>query len=591
MRTSLCVLLVAVLVSGLALSAGCRGAPEAAEEEPVETGEEREEAAEEGPSVGGQLVWASIGDVSFFNPILVEDTASERMMYRIFNGLFQLNDKLELVPVLAEKFSYSDDGTEWTFELRDDVYWHDGEKFTAEDVEFTFLAMLHPAYKGVRAENYRPLRGAAEYLDARRELSKKLADGEITDEEYMEQAVALFEEWRAKGAIEVVDDYKIKFHLDEPYAPFKSYISMRIIPEHLLTLETAGDKEDPFHTDRPIGTGPFKFVEWVRDDHVTLERNEDYFDEGPYIEKIVYKIIPDQNTIAMAMETGEVDLANLKPEDFDRLKNMDHLRPYEYPALSYTYMAYNLKNPLFQDKRVRHAIAHAVDRQAVVDEVLMGHGTVCHSHGSPVLWDYNPDVRKFEYDPDKARELLAEAGWEDTDGDGVLDKNGEKFGFTIQTNQGNKVREQSAVVIQQQLADVGIDVEVKLVEWNTFVQEVLLPKNFEVVIVGWALDEDPDAYEIWHTNGGPFNFVSFSNERIDEIYELGRVTLDQEKRKALYQEAQGILAEEQPYLFLYFRNDTYCLHDRFQGPIVATPARITWNVEKWYVPEGLRLSR
>jgi len=594
-RKSVYLLLILLLTVGLVLAAGCAPSEPAEEETPADTGQEeqqQEEQAEEetGPPLGGQLIWASIGDASFFNPILVEDTASGDISDLLFNGLFQLNDKLELVPVLATDFSFTEDGLEWTFKLRDDVYWHDGEKFTAKDVEFTFLAIMHPAYKGVRAENYRPLRGAGEYLDARAELATKLENEEITQEEYMEQAVALFEEWRAKGAIEVVNDYEIKFYLDEPNAPFKNNIAMGIIPSHILTLETAGDKEQPFHTDEPVGTGRFKFVEWIRDDHITVERNDNYFEEGPYLDRIIYKIIPDQNTITMALETGEIDLGSIKPEDFDRFKEMEHLNVFEYPTLSYTYMGYNLTNPLFQDKLVRQAIAHAIDRQAIVDEVLMGHGTVAHSHGSPVLWDFNPDVPKFEFNPDKARELLAQAGWTDTDGDGFVDKDGKKFSFLLQTNQGNKLREQSAVIIQQQLADVGIEVEVKLVEWATFVQDVLLAKNFDVVIVGWRLSSDPDAYEIWHTEGGPFNFVSYSNPRIDEIYEQGRVILDQEKRKALYQEAQAILAEDQPYLFLYFPTATVGLHKRFQGPIAGTPAGLAWNVELWYVPENLQIA-
>jgi len=577
------VLVAAVLALALVVTA-CGG------------GQQEEQATEPEPQepekvVGDTLLYGSIGDATTFNPILVNDTASGTISDLIFEGLAKVDDKIAWIPALAESWSYSEDGTEWVFKLRQDVKWHDGEPFTAKDVAFTFEAIMHPNYEGVRRRNYDKFVGFAEYVDKLNQISQDFSDGKITEEEANQLKLEAFEEWRQAGAITIVDDYTIKFKLTEAFAPFMNAISMGIIPGHVFDWDPgeAGKKDHPFNTENPIGTGPYKFVKWTRDEEVVVEANLDYWGEGPYVERFVMRVIPDQQVVTLSLETGEIDMGSIQPEDFERMTGVEHLKTFEYPTFSYTYMGYNLTNPLFQDKRVRQAITHAIDRQTIVDELLVGHGTVAHSHGSPARWDYNPDVPKFEYNPERAKELLAEAGWTDTDGDGILDKDGQKFTFKLQTNQGNKIREDSAVLIQDYLKEVGIEVEVEFVEWNTFVNEVILPKNFETIIVGWSLGTDPDAFSIWHTNGGLFNFISFSNARVDELLEKGRTTLDQEKRKEIYGEFQAILAEEQPYTFLYFRNALVGLHKRFEGPISGTPAGMLWNLNEWYVPADAQL--
>ncbi|HEX6989295.1 MAG TPA: peptide-binding protein [Bacillota bacterium] len=585
-------LLALVLAFGLVLTAcgGGGGQTPPDQEQPADEQAEQPPPTEE-KTVGDVLLYGSIGDASGFNPILVSDTASDDVSSRIFEGLMEVNDQIEWVPALAEDWSFSADGTEWTFNLRRDVRWHDGEPFTAEDVAFTFEAIMHPDYEGVRRTDYDKFVGYAEYDAALNEISQREEAGELTAEEARAEKLAAFETWRQSGAIEIVDDYTIKFRLTEPFAPFQEAIAMNIIPAHVFNGDPglAGKMDHPFHTQNPIGTGPYKFVSWSRDEQVVLEANPDYWGEGPYVGRWVMRVIPDAQEVTLALETGDLDLGGIQPEEFERMQGVPHLETFEYPTFSYTFMALNLTMPMFQDVRVRQAITHAIDRETIVDQLLVGHGTVAHSHGSPARWDYNPDVPVFEYNPDRARELLAEAGWTDTDGDGILDKDGQPFHFTLQTNQGNKIREDSAVLIQDYLSQVGIDVEVEFVEWNTFVNDHLLAKNFEAIIVGWSLGVDPDAYSIWHTNGGPFNFHSYSNPRVDELLEQGRTELDQERRKEIYAEFQRILAEDQAYTFLYFANSLVGLHQRFEGPISGTPAGIMWNVNEWYVPAANQL--
>jgi peptide/nickel transport system substrate-binding protein len=206
----------------------------------------------------------------------------------------------------------------------------------------------------------------------------------------------------------------------------------------------------------------------------------------------------------------------------------------------------------------------------------------------PGTWPYNPNVRRYPHDPAKARELLAEAGWRDSDGDGILDKDGRPFSFTIVTNQGNDPRMKSGEIIQRRLRDVGIDVRLRVIEWASFLKEFINPGNFDATIMGWSIPPDPDSYDVWHsskTRMGELNFVNFKNAEVDELLEKGRRTINQQERKKYYDRFQEILAEEQPYTFLFVPDALPVVAARFRG-IEAAPAGIMHNFNEWYVPEG-----
>lgn len=536
------------------------------------------------PPVDGRLVYGSIAEPRVLNPILAVDGASLDIVRLVFNGLLRLNDRLEYEPDLARDYVVSKDGLVWTFRLRDDVTWHDGAPCTAEDVVFTFESILHPGYTGVRARNYDALLGARNYFARLDSLRAEKEAGKITDDEYARSTMAAFVDWKANGAVKAVDRHTVRFTLGEPFAPILENLSIEIIPAHILQdAQGAAMAEHPFNKN-PVGTGPFRFVNWAGGERIILERNPNYFRRGrPYLGQWVMEIIPDQSTIAAALETGEIDMAPVIADDYERLKASTHLDLYEYPTMGYTYMAFNLANPLFSDARVRQAMAHAVNRQAFVDQILLGHGIVADTHGSPARWDYADNVRTFRYNPIMAHRLLAEAGWRDSNGDGTVDREGREFRFTLLTNHGNRYREAAAVIIQNQLKEIGIGVQIRLVEWATLVNNHLLARNFEAVIAGWGLGIDPDSYAIWHTRGG-MNFVSYSNPRLDALLEGGRRETDQAKRKAIYVEIQQILAEDQPYLFLFFPDATVAVNKRFAGPTRGTPAGLLWNIEEWYVP-------
>jgi len=261
---------------------------------------------------------------------------------------------------------------------------------------------------------------------------------------------------------------------------------------------------------------------------------------------------------------------------------------YRYLSFSYTYLGYNLGRPLFQDRRVRQALTYAINKQELIDGVLLGLGQPATGPYKPDTWVYNKNVKRYPYDPRRARELLAEAGWSDSDGDGILDKDGTRFSITIVTNQGNDLRSKTGEIIQRRFREVGVEVKLRVIEWASFLKEFINPGNFDATILGWSTGPEPDQYNIWHSSKtGPreLNFVKFKNPEVDRHLEAGRRTFDRAERKRHYDRIQEILAEEQPYTFLYVGESLPVVARRFRG-IEPAPAGITYNFIKWYVPES-----
>jgi len=293
----------------------------------------------------------------------------------------------------------------------------------------------------------------------------------------------------------------------------------------------------------------------------------------------------------LELKAGGVDWMGLTPFQFKRQtddsKIKKNFNKFKYLSFSYTYLGFNLLDPKFSDKRVRQAISYAIDKQEIIDGVLLGLGVIADGPYKPDMWAYNPNVKKYPFNPAKAKELLSQAGWRDSDMDGILDKGGKKFEFTILTNQGNEERKKTAQIIQRRLKEIGILVKIRIVEWAAFLKEFVHTKKFEALILGWNIPQDPDLFDVWHSSKtGPdeLNHISFKNSEVDRLLVKGRETFNQEERKKYYFKIQEILAEEQPYVFLYIPNALPIIHSRFKN-IKPAPAGITYNFIKWYVPK------
>ena len=507
-----------------------------------------------GPAYGDTLVEGTIGEPSILIPMLAGDSASHSVAGMIFNGLVKYDTDLSVIGDLAESWDISKDGLVITFHLRKGVKWTDGVEFTSDDVMFGFNT--------------------------------------IRDEK---TPTAYKEDFLQVKKAEAPDRYTFKVTYDKPFAPaLTSWGNLIILPKHLL----AG--KDITKTDfgrNPVGLGPYKLRKWTPGQDLVLDSNRDYFEGRPYIDRYVYRIIPDAATMFLELQAGGVDMMGLTPVQYTKQTDTEFFRrnfqKFRYPVFSYTHMAFNLKHPLFKDKRVRQAIAYAIDKSEIVDVVLFGLGSPATGPYVPNTWPYNPNVKKYPFDPEKAKQLLKEAGWSDTDGDGILDKDGRPFRFTILTNMGNSLRMNTATIIQWRLAKIGIKVDIKALEWSTFVNEFIDKRRFEAVILGWSIGLDPDQYDIWHsskTKEKEFNFVGYSNPEVDRLLEEGRRTFDIEKRKKAYFRIQEILAEDLPYIFLYVPDATPIVSARFKG-IKPSPIGISYNLPKWYVPESLQKNR
>jgi peptide/nickel transport system substrate-binding protein len=503
-----------------------------------------------GPAYGDAIIIGSIGDASTMLPVIASDSSSHEIAGFIYNGLVKYDKDYNIVGDLAESWEVSEDNLTITFHLRKDVKWQDGVPLTSDDVMFTYKLMIDPNT---------PTAYAADFL--------------------------LVKEARNP------DPYTFIVTYDRPFAPALISWGIWIMPKHLL----AGTDITTSKLGRnPVGTGSYRLKEWSTGEKIVLESYHDYFEGRPYIDRVIYRIIPDTATMFLELKSGGVDWMGLSPIQYkhqtDDASFKKDFATYKYLSDGYTYLGFNLKNPMFADIRVRQAISYAIDKQEIIDIVLLGLGEVATGPYKPGTWQYNGNVQRYDYDPKKAKELLAEAGWKDTNGDGILDKGGVPFSFTIVTNQGNELRAKSAELIQNKLAGVGIKVNIRIVEWAAFLSEFIEPKNFEAVILGWNILQDPDLYDVWHSSKiGPneLNHISYKNAEVDRLLEQGRRTFDRDLRKKYYDRMQEILADEAPYVFLYVPYALPVIQARFKG-IEPAPAGISYNFNQWYVPEQLQ---
>ncbi len=469
-----------------------------------------------------QLVWGSIGDAVYLNPILYQDGASGTIVGLVFDGLLRYDKDYQLEGALAESWEIeTGEKPVITFHLRRGVKWHDGEPFSAEDVKFTFDKIMDEKTNTVRRSSY----------------------------ERVEE-------------LKVIDPFTVEVRYKEPYAPGLATWGMGILPKHILEDE---DINTTSFNRAPVGTGPFRFEKWVSDEQIEVVAFDDHWEGRPLLDRIIYRIIPERALMEMELLTGGVDLAGVYPDQYERMNRNLDLEVFKQYGLGYTYIGYNLEHEFFKDKRVRQAFTYAINRKEIVDYILYGYGVEATGPFPNHLWYYNPAVKPYPFDPERAKALLAEAGWEDTDGDGILDRDGKQFKFTLITNSGNDTRKDVGVLVQRQLEEIGVSVTFQMYEWATFLEKFFKPRNFEVFILGWGLGVDPDQYELWHSseieNG--FNVVGYRSDEVDRLLEEGRREYDMEKRRTIYYRMHEIIAEDQPYTFLFVAEGMTGLARRF----------------------------
>lgn len=501
------------------------------------------------PEQGGHIIMGTIGEPSNLIPYLSSDSASSQVTGLLYTSPLEYDKDFNIIKCAAEEWEVLEGGTFMRFKLREGIVWQDGHPLTADDVTFTYQLMTDPKT---------PTAYAADFLNVK--------------------------EYRQTGPL----SFEVRY--DAPYARAAITWMHPILPKHILEKENIASTK---YARDPIGAGPFKLRSWEAGSRLTLEANELYFKGRPYLDEVIYRIIPDGTTMFLEARAGKLDFIGLSPQQYLRQTQgpqwVENWRKYKYLASAYTYLGLNLKSPFFKDKKVRQALAYAVDRRGIVKGALLGMGEPSFGPYKPGTWVYNEALAPWPYDPARARQLLAEAGWK-PGRDGVLEKDGSPFEFTILVNQGNDERIKVAVILQQMFRAVGIRTSIRTVEWAAFLKEFVNTKKFDALILGWTILDDPDIFDVWHSSAiskNGLNFVSFRNEEVDSLLERGRASADKAERKRLYDRFQEILHEEQPYLFLYVPYSLPLVQARFHG-IQPAPAGITYNFDRWWVPKVLQ---
>ncbi len=534
-------LVLAMLTAGL-FAVGCE--PDVIDEDVVDEDPDVDEPVDDEP-VGEDDIVIAIWSApeGLFNPNLYESAYDAySAVDPCFNGMMTHDPDAdyELVPELAESMEVSDDEMTFTYTLRDDIYFHDGEPVTTEDVKWTFEWMMDDDYTGVRAAN-----------------------------------------WVAIEEIEIEDERTIHFHLSEVDAPALIRISTwSISPKHVFEDTPIAELEEhPNVTQEPIGAGPFKLVEYVEGQYTILEAFDDYVHGRPEIDQITVKVASSDAQMA-ELTTGTTDLAWVQPEraEFDTYVD-EGLEVHRFPANAYQYMGFNLDHPYLQDVEVRHAITQALDRWAMVDALFDGMGSVQVSHMSMVSWAYDEDLDPLPYDPEAANDLLEEAGWEMGDDGYRYNDAGERLEFTLNYPSGNVPRERNAEIIQDMLSDVGIAVELEMLEFASLVPKVFDERDFDLYLMGWSLAIEPDPSGIWLSDDH-WNAVGFDHPDNDELIMSARRTTDFDERAEIYTEWQQLLIEQAPYVWLYAEDEAF-VHTpdlkNFQGDAFS----MWWNAHEW----------
>lgn len=470
---------------------------------------------------------------------------------KVYSSLLKSDEDLQMAPDLAESWTVSPDSRTYTFKLRDDVKWHDGVDFSAEDVIFTY---------------------------------DLLRDGEW---------ISIFpvsSEFNIIDDISLVDPDTVQFTLNQGIVSFQERFSLPILPKHILEGQDLAKTE---FWQEPVGTGPYKFKEWKPGEELTLTANPDYYGEAPNFEVVKYVFVPDESARIGLLENGEVDAIKIDPRSMNSLEGQSGIKIYSMPSANW--YAINLPNNMwpFDNVAVRQAIARAINKGQILDTIFNGQGEIAYGPYREADWVYNPDIA-FSYDPDESRQLLADAGFVDSNGDGVLEKDGKDFEFELIYPSSNAERKDIAIAVKTDLANVGIKVEPVAKSWDEISQE-LYRSNPIVAAFGSPFDPDDNNYQLWSTKfigDGWWNPASYTNKEVDELLEEGRTTQDKEKRKEIYEKVQQILSNDQPVAFIVFCNYVYAIDDKITGikprngphgggSNGAIIGEIWWNIEEW----------
>ncbi|MBU1927789.1 peptide-binding protein [bacterium] len=476
---------------------------------------------------------ATSANPSRLNPILATDSSSSEIAGFLFNGLLKYDkDSSTIIGDLAEDFYFQDNRTV-VFKLRKNVTWHDGVKFTAKDVVFTYETLMSPKIVSPYTANFR----------------------------FVESVKAL-------------DEFTCEVKYTKPYFKALETWMMGILPQHILQNDE-NLMNSKFNTS-PIGTGPYKLHQLEHSKNIILVAYEDYFEGKPKIERIAFHVIADPMTRFLMLKSSALDIGSIEPMEFERQLSKDFFKKfdvYEEISRSYTYLGFNLRREKFKNPKVREALSLAIDREQIVKILFFKHAKVCTGPFLPTTKAFNEDVKAPKQNIQKAKKLLKEAGYDENN----------PFEFEIATSNSSSIRPYAAEILQNQLKEAGVIVKLRVMEWQAFLNMVVFPNDFDTVLLGWGLSPMPDPYMFWHTQSdkkGGFNLVGYNNPVIDKMIETSQEIVDKTELERLFREMFKIIVDDNPYLFLYIPN-SITVADKHIKNIQSSPSGIWHNYIEW----------
>ncbi len=468
---------------------------------------------------------------STLNPLTATDDPAFEVDALIFEGLADIDpDTLALRPKLAKRWEILPDKQTFVFHLRDDVHWQDGEPFTADDVVTSFDLINSPALNDPALKVY----------------------------------------YNNVESVVKIDAHTVVFRYKQPYfLGLQICATMPIVPGHIVIQ--SNDFEASAFSRHPVGTGPYRFKSWATNSKIVLERNEDYWGKEPEIQTIEFRIIPDQAMALQMLKKGDLDVLELLSviqwaRQTNTQKFNKNFYKLAYPDVMYNYIAWNNKNPLFVDKRVRQDLAQLIDVKTINEKLNFGLGTVVTGPFFPLSKQYNSNVQPFTYNIEEGRKLLSDAGWVDHDGDGILDRAGKKFAFTFLYPSASVAAERLSTVLKEELKNVGIDMTIERLEWGAFLDKII-KREFDSFMLAWTIKYEYDPFQIWDSSQadvpGSSNFISFKNDEASALLMRARVEMNEKQRNQFYHEFHALIYDLQPCLFLYTRPKMVLVSRRF----------------------------
>ncbi len=501
---------------------------------------------------GGSLSYGEYGRPATLDPVTSNEMISLRVTELIFNGLVGINEKQEIVPELAERWESSEKGRIYTFSLRKDVLWHpkEGEEpkpFTADDVIFTYKIMMHP-------RTITPLKVRYEFIQT----------------------------------AEKVDDHTVRFTLKRPILNALAKFSFKVLPKHGPSNPNYLTREDPF-VQNPIGTGPYILRNVTSEREIILVANDNYFKGRPHIDKFAAKPFADQNIMTQALMFNAIDMIVLvNPRDIPEIEGDKRFVLQPYNALSYSFFGYNMRNSLLAIKNVRKAFTYAVNRQEMLESFFNNRGTIISGPFAPGSWAYNLDVLPLPFDPEKAKALLREAGFA-AGADGFMQKDGKRLSFSLKVpiEKESEAVKRVVLAFKNYLKNIGVDINVEFKEWQAWKEDVFLEHDYDIVFASWVFDDSADISSLFHTGeigAWKNNFIGYSNAEVDGLINESKLTLDHEKRRTINRKLHALLAEENPYTFLWTLTNYAGYHKKLRR-VAIHPYKFFSFADEWFIEE------